>query len=94
MSCANYNGNISDMLIPPIKIYGSGLCLTYDKTNLFLTTVVRLFLYGFIYYMLLLNLKTNEYFEYIDNFMLLVLFLNVLSLSVVLSSVPAYIKNM
>ncbi len=93
--CTQYNGNLKDIIIMPIEIYWQNLCLSYDRTNLFLTTVGRLILYGFIYYYLSNYFKTQiglefdaDTFENIDNFLLAIICLNFISLALVLSNVP------
>lgn len=100
--CTQYNENnenINDIFIMPIEIYNTKLCLSYDNTNLFITTITRLCLYVYIYYFLTQYLKINfdanlnsNTFKYIDYFLLAIIFINVISLVLIFVNTPTYKK--
>lgn len=90
--CTQYSGNLKDLIIIPFDLFYSNLCNSYDRTSLVLTTFVRLCLYMTTYYYFgtfLQKQLSADVFEYVDIFLIAIVLLNVLSLSVALSRIPA-----
>lgn len=94
-SCKEYYGNINDLFLMPFQIYWSKLCISYDRTNLFIYTFSRLLIYISLYIYTIDIFKNNlipDNYYYLDNFLLSIIFLNVISLSLTISNVPIYNK--
>jgi hypothetical protein len=47
MSCETYNFNIQDLFVPSLNIYNK-LCISYDKTNMFIIGFLRTILILFL----------------------------------------------
>jgi hypothetical protein len=55
--CVSYKPKFIDIFVPPLNIFW-GLCKSYDKTYLFITSVIRVVLY---YYLMVIVKDYQEF---------------------------------
>lgn len=87
-SCIGYESSISELFIPsPIIL--STLCLSTDRTNLFLVSLIRIVFYVVLYYVMndLMGLAEHQYVKYI---LLVIIIINILYLGVVVAKNPVF----
>jgi len=90
--CSTYNSNIWELLIPS-SLYLKDLCISYDKTSLFIVTFVRIIIYWVLYRILIEYLQNTIAMPTISLIMLIIIGLNMISLSIVLIKKPKYEKD-
>jgi hypothetical protein len=88
--CEEYDLKMYHLLVPSLSIYGK-LCNSSDRTSLFIMTVLRLSIYWFIYKQFINELITNNKLNNYGYFILIMIILNIISVSIVLSK--TYINN-
>lgn len=92
-TCKQYFLNFIDIFVMPVFIYFEKLCLSYDKTNLFLITLLRIIFYIYFYYFIFYFLQTKistEYLIYFKYFMFGIIGINILSLLITLLTTEFY----
>ena len=91
--CSAYtNNNYLNYIIPTDLSYFYTFCISYDTTMLISTTIVRLVLFLFIYWILTTNIENFDQYYYFDKTLLVIILLNVVSLLMALTKVPQF-KN-
>lgn len=90
--CSVYNGKIWELLIPS-SLYLKDLCISYDKTSLFIITFVRIIIYWIIYRLFSGYLDGTQAISSISFVMLIIILLNMISLLIVLVKKPKHEKN-
>ena len=86
--CIQYNGNLKDLIIMPFDLYYSNMCYSYDRTSLILISIARLCLYIVGYHYFGLYLQKISLSKYIENILIVMVLLNVISLSIAIARVP------
>lgn len=95
--CHNYDISIFDYIIPQFNIINK-ICISYDKTKLFLVAAIRLALFVLAYF------AFNKYDKYIDQYLhlsdktkslsqlglLTIILLNSISLITIIFKFPSY----
>ena len=87
--CSTYNTKIWELLIPSVS-YFNDLCLSYDKTSLFIVTCMRILIMWIIYNFLVEYFKNTSSEGTITLVMLVILGLNMISLSMVIMKKPSH----
>lgn len=86
--CSTYEIKINDIfnLIQVENFYK--LCKSYDKTNLFILTLTKIFFYTTIYLLFEEIINKNEIMQIITNIIYFIILLNIFSLFIIVSKVP------
>lgn len=83
MSCSNYDTNVTNLIFPSFKIF-KRLCTSYDKTNLFIMTISRIFVNSHIYNYIEDCKNDDQYYAHILTFIkcffLLVIIFDIISI--------------
>ncbi len=90
--CSVYNSKIWELLIPS-SLYLKDLCISYDKTSLFIVTFVRIIIYWILYRLFLGYLEGTQIISSISFVMVIIISLNMISLLIVLIKKPKHEKN-
>ena len=91
--CSRYNSETVDFIIPTQIIF-STLCESYDKTNLFLVGIIRIFLFMTIYtYIFSYDISPTSYFKYFKFIFMGYISINVFVLLYVMSKKQKYKKD-
>ncbi len=88
--CTTFSSNIKSYFIPPLEIF-STLCISYDKTALFITSIIRL-----IFYVGLMNVFMSYYpnnYNYIYYILLGIVLINIIYIAFLLMKMPKFSKN-
>lgn len=86
--CISYQSHIFELFVPsPIVLLT--FCISYDKTELFIVSLIRLIIYIIIYYMLedMMNLESHRIIKYL---LLISIWVNILYIGIVVSKNPLY----
>lgn len=86
--CSTYEIKINDIFNLIQIEYFYKLCKSYDKTNLFILTLTKIFFYTTIYLLFEEITNKNEIIEIITNIIYFIILLNIFNLFVVVSKVP------
>lgn len=83
ISCLSYSEKLWEMLLPSPIIF-STLCISTDKTNLFIMSSIRLMIYIILYYTIadLINIDQYKTLKYI---IITIIVINIIYLGVVTS---------
>lgn len=90
--CSVYNTKIWELLIPS-SLYLKDLCISYDKTSLFIITFIRIIIYWILYRLFLDYLEGTKIISSISFVMMIIILLNMISLLIVLIKKPKHEKN-
>jgi hypothetical protein len=94
--CEAYEGYYIDYIFPISSnlLYFNELCISYDISTLTFVTIIRLFIYLFIYFLIITHVDIfGKYYKYLDNIFLIIVFLNGFSLFITLIKNPKFIKR-
>lgn len=86
--CESYNSTTLELFIPSRIVFNT-LCLSSDKTSLFIMSLTRLSIYIIIYYLLndIMNLEDNKIIQYV---LMIIIFVNILYLGLVVAKTPVF----
>ena len=95
-NCEKYSINLLDYFIPPIIIFDdtNKLCISNDKTLLFISSSIRLFFYISIFSVYKNFIGKSDIFTFLLYYVLvLLIIINIVFLFLVYNKIPKYSKN-
>lgn len=82
-NCISYESHFFEFFLPSPIIF-SKLCISYDKTELFIISLTRIFIYIIIYYLLDESISLDNY-RIIKYILLVIIFANIIYIGAVIS---------
>lgn len=86
--CISYNPSMIELFIPSPTIFYT-LCVSTDKTSLFLTSLIRLIIFILLYYTINDMINYDKY-PYLQNFMISMISINVLYIGMIICKNPIF----
>ena len=86
--CISYESKSFEVLLPSPIIF-STLCISYDKTELFIISFIRLLTYIILYYLLVETIDIANY-PILNYIMYVVIGINIIYIGLVVSKRPVY----
>lgn len=86
--CVSYQSNFFEYLMPSPVIFNT-MCLSYDRTELFIMSFIRLIIWMVIYYVVSEAIDLDDY-PVVKYTMLTILAINVLYIGIVVSLDPVF----
>jgi len=87
--CSTYNPSLVDYILPSLDLFYK-LCNSYDKTELFLATFIRTFIYIAIFYLLMKYTKQEKYIIITKIIIFGIILFNIIYLLLILFKKPKY----
>ena len=87
-SCISYKGRMYEYLIPSPIIF-STMCLSYDRTELFIISIIRLILWIILTYVIGEMIDLTEYI-FVKYLLFIMLGVNLLYVGIVVSTRPVF----
>lgn len=84
-NCVSYKNNIYEYILPS-HIIGKKLCLSYDKTELFIVSLIRLIIY-------IILLKLFDRYNYIRYIFYVLMIINLIYMVVIIYKTPVIRVN-
>jgi len=86
--CVSYNQTTLELFVPSSIIFNT-LCVSTDKTSLFIISLIRLLMYIIIYYVLndIMDFEENKIIQYL---LIIIILVNILYTGVVVAKTPVF----
>lgn len=90
--CTPYINNYIEIVLPSPQIFDE-LCVSYDKTKMFMTTMFRLFFYWILCTLVQLHFKRTTLMIIIFYILTAIIYINCLAIFIILIKKPKYEEN-